>query len=222
VNVWYGNSVAGIPTGTLGFYTASHCSTYQAQNDGTVYRQGGANIAFEAWDPPFFTYGTNTVCTPGYRCRYSDVLFAQYYAGVDRSQGVVATTTYMGSGRNVAGSTIINGSLSYNGILPYPTVGTYVDKVGFGSGWTEGRVAHTCTDYYDPYSRIGILCQDQVDAFAAPGDSGSPVFQRGFYNTSFAGILWGRTDPVNDPGGFIYSNVNRLAQEMGTNVTYTP
>ena len=214
VNVWYYS--------TPGFYTASHCSAVQFATEGTVYSQGGSRIGFEAYDPPSFNFTTNPACTPGYHCRYSDALFAQYDPNPNRSQGVVATTLYYGSGLGSAhaGSTTINGQLSYNSVLPYPTVGTYLDKVGFASGWTEGRVSHTCTDYYDNVSRVGILCQDQVDAYVTNGDSGSPVFQRGFYGTSFAGILWGRVDPVQ--GGFIYSNVNRLAQDLGAGVTYTP
>jgi hypothetical protein len=218
VNVWYGNSTVGIPTGTPGFYTASHCSTTYGGPDHTAYTQGGSAIGSEGFDPSFFDYFTYTGCPLTYRCRWSDVLFAAYNAGVSRSQGVVATTTVRGSGLGNSGSIIINGQLSYNSTLPYPTVGIYLDKVGRTSGWTNGRVSATCVNVFDEYSKIGILCQDQVDSYAAPGDSGSPVFQWTFYNTSFAGILWGKTDN----GGFYYSNVNRIAQEMGTNVTYTP
>jgi hypothetical protein len=223
VNVWYGNSAAGIPSGTPGFYTASHCSTSFGQTDGTAFTQSGESIGREQYDPPYFTNAQYSGCpiyNPGipsttYKCRWSDVLFVGYNAaGLNRSQGVVATTDYPNSG-----SIVIWGQATYNSILPYPTVGQVLNKIGSTTGWTSGAVRYTCRDYPNYYTGTAVLCQDEVSGTANYGDSGSPVFQNGYPNTAFAGILWGMT---SDGTGFIYSNVNRIAQEMGGSVTYTP
>lgn len=218
-NVWYSNLAVGVPVGTPGFYTASHCSNTRFSTEGTVYSQGGSRIGYEMYDAPTFTSAYNTRCPVGYPCRWSDVTFVAYDSGVSRHQGYLAQTTYRGFGNWNAGSTTINSSapeFQITGSWP-PSVGTYLDKVGRTTGWTTGQVSSTCADFYS--SGTYLLCQDQVEAFADGGDSGSPVFHfNGGSSVSFSGIVWGKTFT----GAFIFSNTDRIAADMGSGVTYTP
>jgi hypothetical protein len=222
VNVWYTNLAVGIPIGTPGFFTASHCSSTQGSTDGTVYTQGGAGIGYEAWDPPFFTNAQNTVCPAGWRCRWSDVAFAANYAGVSRHQGALVQTLYRSLGIQNSGSLDINPSSSEFTITggTYPVQGMYLDKVGMATGWTSGPVDRTCANVYIGSDGIAILCQDVVVAKVGGGDSGSPVFRwTGQTTAAFAGILWG-WDSIT--GGFYFSNTDRIQADMGTGITYGP
>jgi hypothetical protein len=219
VNVWYTNWAQGIPVGTLGFYTASHCSTTWGGTDNTVYSQGGQRIGQERWDPPYFTSAQNTRCPVGNQCRWSDVSFVAYDTGVNRRQGAVAQTLYRGFGPWQAGSIDINPSspeFIYWGTTT-PAVGTYLDKVGRTTGWTVGSVSRTCADYST--SGRTFLCQDQVEAYADGGDSGSPVFKMlSSTGAAFGGIVWAKTGA----GGFIFSNLDRIQADLGGGVTYGP
>ena len=220
VNVWYSNVADGVPVGTPGFYTASHCSSVRGGTDGTVFSQGGARIGYEMWDPPFFTNAYDYRCPVNVQCRWSDVAFAAYDAGVDRHQGALAQTLYRGFGPWQSGSLDINSAtpefiLYYT--APLPVVGMYLDKVGRTTGWTTGAVSRTCVDYF--IGGADVLCQDQVEAYADSGDSGSPVFQWISQTTAaFSGIVWARTGT----GAFVFSNLDRIAADMGSGVTYGP
>jgi hypothetical protein len=216
VNVWYSNLAVGVPVGTPGFFTASHCSNTYGGTDGTVYSQGGSRIGYEMYDPPFFTNAQNTRCVVGNNCRWSDVNFVAYDAGVNRLQGYLAQTVYAGYGVWNPGSLDITGHRQING-GSWPVVGNYIDKVGRTTGWTSGQVSRTCFDVY--IGSTGMLCQDQVEAYADGGDSGSPVFQWNGQNTgAFAGIVWAKTGS----GAFIFSNQDRISNDMGYGTTYTP
>jgi hypothetical protein len=219
VNVWYTNWAQGIGVGTPGFYTASHCSTTSAVTDGTVYLQGGTRIGFERFDPPFFTNAANTRCPVGYNCRWSDVAFAQYDSGTDGHHGAAAQTLYRGFNNWNPGSLDINsGSPEFTlNQTALPVVGQYMDKVGRTTGWTTGQVSRTCADYF--VAGHYTLCQDQVEAYADGGDSGSPVFQwTGQTTAAFSGIVWAKTGT----GAFVYSNLNMIANDMGSGVNYGP
>jgi hypothetical protein len=221
VNVYYTNLAVGIPVGTPGFFTASHCSSTQGTTDGTVFTQGGTGIGYEAWDPPFFTNAQNTACRAGYRCRWSDVAFAANYNGVSRHQGALVQTLYRSLGTQNSGSLDINSSSPEFAIIggTYPVQGMYLDKVGRTTGWTSGPVDRTCTDVYLG-DGTGTLCQDVVVAKVGGGDSGSPVFRwTGSTTAAFAGILWGWDSQT---GGFYFSNTDRIQADMGTGITYGP
>jgi hypothetical protein len=220
VNVWYTNYAQGIPVGTRGFYTASHCSTTYGGTDGTVFSQGGVQIGHEAWDPPFFTNAQNTLCPANMFCRWSDVAFAAYDAGVNRLQGAVAYTYYRGFGLGQTGSLDIHPNQPSRTLTQTttPVVGTYLDKVGRTTGWTTGAVLATCIDR-TVTPTVRILCQDQVSAEAQGGDSGSPVFRwTGQTTGAFAGIVWYR----NQDGTYLFSNLDRIQADMGNGVTYGP
>ncbi len=217
VNLWYTNTARNIPTGTPGFFTASHCSATQGNTDNTVYSQGGTRIGFERWDAPFINSTRDTRCPPNTNCRYADVTFVQYDAGVDRYQGGLAQTLFRGFDRNQNGSIDLNPDAPTFRIIgnTSPAVGSYLNKVGRTSGWTSGQVSRTCADY--TFNGIVTLCQDQVEADADGGDSGSPVFT--FVNDSdarFAGIVWAQTSE----GGFIFSNRSRIQAHLGGGMTY--
>lgn len=218
VNVYYSNPAAGISTGTKGFFTNSHCTATEGATDGTVYSQGGSPIGYERWDPPFFTATENSRCASGWNCRWSDVAFVAYNAGVSRQQGAVAQTLFPGTGTDF-------GSLDINPDNPRfmltqthsPVVGVYLDKMGHASGWTSGPVTGTCVDRY--VGSFGRLCQDRVQAKAVAGDSGSPVFQQtGTGTAAFAGIAW----LTNGTTTYYFSNVTRIRYDMGSGITYTP
>jgi len=225
VNVWYTNFSQGISTGTPGFYTAGHCSTTRFATDGTVFSQGGTRIGYERWDPPPFTSALTSACPPGAYCRWSDVAFAQYDdPNVDRHQGSVAQTAWRGFGNSQPGSLDIVTEYVLNATTT-PVVGDYLDKVGRTTGWTSGQItqaqpgqiAHTCGDFF--IGGYDILCQDQVEAFADSGDSGSPVFaELTQTSAAFAGIVWAK----DNNGAFIFSPIDRIAADMGGYVTYGP
>lgn len=216
VNVWYTNFSQGISTGTPGFYTAAHCSSTRFGTDGTVFSQGGSRIGYERWDPPTFTSSWTSACPVNTQCRWSDVAFAQYDSGVDRHQGAIAQTAWRGFGNFQSGSLDINTEYTLPGTT-MPVVGNYLDKVGRTTGWTTGQVSHTCTDYF--IGGYWVLCQDQVEAFADSGDSGSPVFSELTQTTAgFSGIVWAK----DGYGAFIFSNLDRMAADMGGYVNYGP
>jgi hypothetical protein len=217
VNVLYTNLANGVPVGTPGFYTASHCSDVQSSTEGTVFSQGGTRIGYEMWDPPFFI---GAPCAGNTQCRYSDVTFVAYDAGVSRHQGYLVQTLYRGFGLGQLGSIDINSTtpeFTVQSTAQYPVQGLYFDKIGRTTGWTAGAVSQTCVDYTFP--AYTILCQNKVDAFASGGDSGSPAFQEvNQTSIAFGGIVWFATAD----GGFVFSYLDQIGQDMGTGVTYGP
>jgi hypothetical protein len=220
INVLYTNLSHGIQQGTPGFYTASHCSEHQAngdQPDTTVFYQGGVRIGQEAWDPPFFT---GSPCPGDRECRWSDVTFVAYDAGVSRHQGYLAQTNYRGFGLGQPGSLDINPTTP-EFVAQYapqtPVVGMYLDKVGRTTGWTDGTVSQTCVD--QDMVTFKILCQYKVNMDAGEGDSGSPTFQWiDQTHVAFSGIVWYATGD----GGLLFAYVDQIAQDMGTWVNYGP
>ena len=146
--------------------------------------------------------------------------FVAYDAGVSYHKGYLAQPLYRGFGLGQPGSIDINPTtpeFTAQYAPQSPVQGMYLDKVGRTSGWTTGTVSRTCVDYTFP--SYTILCQDEVGAFADSGDSGSPVFQWvNQTNVAFSGILWYAT--AN--GGFVFSYVDRIGQDMGYWVNYGP
>ena len=78
-------------------------------------------------------------------------------------------------------------------------------------------MSHTCVDYQ--FANFTILCQNEVDAFADGGNSGSPVFQWvNQTSAAFSGIVWLRTGR----GTYVFSYVDQIANDMGSWVNYGP
>ena len=230
VNAYYSNTYVGVPVGTSGFFTASHCSVSQGATDGTVWSQGGVRIGYEMYDPPFFTQAQYAGCPPLNNCRWSDVTFAAYDAGVNRQHGAIAQTldktTQWDNGtiqNALAGSRIIKTTwptFTINQTTTPPVMGVYWDKVGRTTGWTSGPVARTCTDAYvsqDGFATWNRLCQEYVSFFSQGGDSGGSVFvPTGQTTAAFAGIVWFWS------GRFTYvSSIDRIRDDFGYGIHYS-
>ena len=71
--------------------------------------------------------------------------------------------------------------LTITGIVNTPAAGETLDKVGMTTGWTDGRVNHTCmdVDYPSDYipQNVTLKCQYSVRAGSDHGDSGAAVFR---------------------------------------------
>lgn len=226
-NVWYGNIANGVPVGTEGFYTASHCSaTPYDSSDHTVYTQGSLQIGHKVFDPPTFTPATNSSCLPSYnKCRWSDVAFCAYDSGVSISHGVLAQTLFRGVGPGAANSGSID--LNMTGTWTFtitntviPVFGTTLERVGRGSGWTEGNVSNTCADVQENIggATVVILCAVRVGAFATFGDSGGPVFQiLSSGRFAFSGIVF---STALDGTNYQYADIDQIARDMGIGVNY--
>ncbi|MBA2291324.1 MAG: hypothetical protein H0W15_02585 [Gemmatimonadales bacterium] len=189
--------------GLYGFVTAGHCSQFEANgvNSSTAIYQNnftsGDYIGYEYIDTPFFSCngGANT-------CRYSDAMYVRYspnnsstfYAGKKIAETSPVGTTGSG-GLNVARYRLSAGNSNM-------TIGLVVRKTGRTSGTTEGTVSATCVDKVPSAGKI-LLCQDVVDGWSRPGDSGAPVYWPDGFDFSnlnakvyHAGILWGG-DTIN-------------------------
>ncbi|HEX6747253.1 MAG TPA: hypothetical protein VF092_08120 [Longimicrobium sp.] len=226
LNVWYSNPGVNVPVGTAGFFTASHCSSVIGGTDGSIERQGGVQIGHELYDPAFFDHAAYAGCPTTNHCRWSDVSFFSYDAGVSWQLGAVARTLYRGVGLFQTGSIDVDAANPRFTLVAgaSPAVGTYLSKVGRTTGWTEGPVAQTCADVLQRVGDHLLLCQDRVDAYAIGGDSGSPVFQWTYSGSSayVAGIVWGRTLDANDQpaGGLWFSNTARISSDFGYGITW--
>ena len=181
-------------SGVDGFVTASHCSATMGTVDGSAYHQPDPAapmtpsnfIGTETFDPPFLPGGS---CPAGRRCRFSDSTFVAMAQGITGHQGQIVNP----SDPNFPGNFSIQAdTLSLSG--------DSVMKVGRTTGYTGGKVDSTCVDLIEFDSKgndtgITLLCQNVGLVFAAPGDSGGPVFQypggSDPYNVLLAGVLWG-------------------------------
>ncbi len=203
--------------GVEGFVIPSHCTSVQGGVEGTVYHQpvasGSTNyIGEETADPTYFTHAP---CPAGRRCRYSDSAFAQRDGAVSADLGSLARTTGLGS-IDIAGSYQIVGTVSS------PMFGQVLNKVGRTTGWSQGMVIGTCSDFnvsqggHD--TGITMLCQDEVAANVGAGDSGSPVFRITnsplINDVSLYGILWGGNGTGTE---FVFSNMGNMqrSDELG-------
>lgn len=217
--------INGIYNGTsnnAGFLTASHCTTYSwwhtSNRVGQPSHRVADEIAEEMVDPYVFTNAQNPNCpvtTPlenGWEnitgCRWSDAAFYRYLDSVRATAWggpTIHTTTYVNY--NGFGSTIINGNLPVTADAPYPVVGTFVNKMGATSGWTNGAVLEngwrgatraTCINMTGagnhPDDRLTLLlCQDTSDLWLEAGDSGAPVYTMYTDHVEWIGIVWGES-----------------------------
>ena len=217
-----------------GFITASHCSYDPVGTaipgsgmHGTDMWQnlccGSNKIADEAIDPPRFT---GAGCPAGSTCRLSDALWADYTSDTYYSGKRVAETTVIGSGSTPGSTTFaLSRPAPQSASLP---VGLTVRKTGQATGTTQGRVATHCIDLAYPAPNVWLLCQDQVDAPSAKGDSGSPIYFGFNYADPnapvyHAGILWGGVIPCQQGGNLcVTTRLNlsgwyNIASDLGVN-----
>jgi hypothetical protein len=170
-------------------------------------------IGTEVRDPAYFEFSSG--CPLGYPCRYSNASRAAYASGVSFSLGRIART----SGPNISSDPTnnpktITGSFSITG-EGNASVGVTVNKVGYRTGWTRGRVTNSCVNILATNGAV-FLCQNIVAAGVGAGDGGSPVF-KGTTGVTLAGILWGR----NDTGTlYAYSPLRNIERELGLLTTF--
>jgi hypothetical protein len=100
-------------------------------------------------------------------------------------------------------------------------VGLPVNKVGKKSGWTMGYVTKTNVSLVVAYQADGrkprrvLLDQVQTDMQIEPGDSGSPVFTGGWFDTWYLlGLAHGR--PAGDPTTSWYSPMSGIRRDFGS------
>jgi hypothetical protein len=138
---------------------------------------------------------------------------------VSNSLGRLAQTTWRSMSAGVAGSTDINPS--YPDFFVRSTTssfpaGTYLDKMGATTGWTSGAISQTCVDRNQIGANL-LLCQDQVLAYAAGGDSGSPVFVwTSQIDVSLGGIVWA----AEGTNRFWFSSIRNLKKDFGSAITF--
>jgi hypothetical protein len=200
------NGIYNNTTGNAGFLTASHCTQRAWQHTANMVGQPTSHwtdhIAQEYADPYSFTGGYCPIPyphAPGWDafegCRWSDAAFYRYLPSV-RSVAwggpTIHTTTYRDHG--MPGSVIINGYLPVVRDAPYPVAGTFVNKMGAATGWTDGYVRFTCVNEQNKAGDqppVLLLCQDAADLLIGSGDSGGPVYAKYSTYTEWIGILWG-------------------------------
>jgi hypothetical protein len=201
--------------------TNSHCTSQLFGTDATptLFYQNivtsGDLVGNETSDPPSF-------CVfPGHCGRYSDAAMVTYGAGVSFQLASIARPLSHSDTWGVAGSVVINGSnphFNITGEQLYPVAGDYVDKVGYRTGWTRGRLNNTCVDLW------GVdggwrFCSDQAAYYTDHGDSGSPVFiDPGDGNSiTLVGINWG-----SDGSQAAFSPLGGIRQDFGFIKTFNP
>lgn len=189
--------------GQAGFVTNSHCTNTTGGVEGTVFHQaiisGVTNrVGVETVDPQFFTGWPCVNSLYGKKCRRSDSAFVRRDGGTSQSTPLAsAELGYIASPQ--PNSLTVLGKYKIVAEVPVPIEGEYLNKVGKTTGLTGGEVCDTCVDINVKDTDITLICQDRVEGFAKPGDSGSPVFT---WNSAslppgadppakLYGILWG-------------------------------
>jgi hypothetical protein len=197
------------------FLTNSHCTRVQGSIAAPLTRYfqhlSPNEIGTEVEDPRFFTGGA---CPAFRRCRYSDAARAVYNAATSATFRGIARTSGVGS-ITIVGSWVITAEAT-------PVVGQTLNKVGRTTGWSLGRVTHTCVTVNVSGTNITHLCQDIVRANVGAGDSGSPVFRRltsTGTNVALNGLLWGGTT-IRGATHFILSRMSLIERELGALATF--
>ena len=179
------------------FITNSHCTNVTGGGEATIIYQSGGNwfgwdrIGVEEEDP---VYQPNIAgCPVGRSCRRSDsarISFDnQSMAGGYRDvQGAanwcMLPVTY-------CDLTTTNAAIRGLG-QTVAIVGDGITKTGRTSGATFGLVTRVGVTVNVAGSTHALLNQSMVNAFAAPGDSGSPAYSWiTDYQQYFAGLVWG-------------------------------
>lgn len=190
--------------GDTAFVTNSHCSTTSMALDSGTFRQNtsGPTIGLEVFDrAPFDGYvdfGEGYDCSDPPGCRPSDSQLSEYYDTVATFHGKIARTLYPSTSASAGSLTLHSPSSFYidqKRMMSSMYVGQTVDKVGRTTGWTRGTVTQLCVDVEG--ETTNRICQTGTSLWAAPGDSGSPVFVTlSSSHVALTGLLWGR-DSLN-------------------------
>ncbi len=229
-------------SGTKGFIVSGHCTEenqYTGGVQGTNFYQPSSNppsnsnlIGTEVTDPPFTSSPSPLAwaCAEGQLCRLSDSAFVAKPAGVKRNLGKIAKPTAPGGTLKVDHQNkfrIVNDST-------VTAVGDIVWKVGAATGYSDGKVTHTCEKVAHPDDPIQdpddarriLLCQHIVEnlagGIAAEGDSGAPVFKvtnsPNAGDVALLGILYGGnltgTAFGFSPIGNVYTELSLIEAEV--------
>jgi hypothetical protein len=214
--------------GVQGFVTASHCTTTMGVVDGieTYQPQSGLfgvnKIGQETVDPSFYPCVSLGISYT--RCRTSDSAFFQYNYSISPSSfQKIHTTAYWAWYPMLISNILpyeINGSRNVVGTGTV-SVGENIGKVGRTTGGTIGAVLNTCQEslIYPNY----FPCQTIVQAGAAPGDSGAPVFK--FYGADALAVGLLTAGPIltngdytsqNNPGHwYSFAPIQNVINELG-------
>jgi hypothetical protein len=193
----------------------SHCTTQQGVLEHSVLDIGSytsgpwifQELVGEVADPALFS------CALGPKCRRSDAALFRYTYPAHANFGKIILTTIVGT--TSAGSQVVADKRTI-GFEAAPLMGQTLWKTGLFSGTTKGPVSGTCVNTVAT-TGVGYLCQATVDAWAQPGDSGSPVWSADVTPSGLYGILWGRT---TSPLRFYFSSIANIHQELGAFTTF--
>ena len=207
------------------FVTAAHCAYPVVGNDGDIFYQDtigpGKRVGAEYLNPSYYACLPTGQSVQSNYCLDADVALVLYDDTVDWSYGHIART--MGSGQ-YSGSTAIDPQqsrwwITQEALPNQMLVGDTVHKLGYTTGWTFGAITNACKDVSaaqpSPFILYWLICQHEVDAGAAGGDSGSPVFQvLGAGKIAIGGVLWGGTSE----GPIYYSSISRIEDALGGHI----
>jgi hypothetical protein len=172
--------------------TASHCGRQGHVDSGLNYSQPDTlqpPYGHEAEDPPFEPCDTVT-------CRASDANLStsseEVSARIARPYGPPGGVVNMGD-------SIIDVAHPFWEVagIGTPAGNEIVDKVGIGSGWSEGALHITCETRWimpDPITgtKRKLTCQYTAQYMSIGGDSGAPTFRiNADGKTTLLGINWG-------------------------------
>jgi hypothetical protein len=224
--------------GGMYFVTNAHCALPWGSVTGATASQplfvAGAEIGYEVVDPPFAAMPGEPLCPTGVLCRWSDAALFKYYSGVSTSWKIARTEYPARSYQHPGSLTIAQppewGDVAYEfyvyNELPawQYAVGQYIDKVGYTTGWTGGKIAQTCLTIFNGGTRL--LCQYSVDDYysvgadlVGGGDSGSPAFMLHttdsdppITNVWIAGVVHSMTP---NPYKFYFSPISGVKADLG-------
>lgn len=214
------------------WFTASHCTEWATSvTDGTRFYNPNDSSEDYFIGNERYDRGTHSifVCGPHRRCRYSDAAIIELPQNVTRRFRGIARTEYSSTGWGISGSLVIDNDNPFFNITydrPTRAEGMWLNKVGQTTGWTRGRIIDTSrtirwTGRNVPSKWPYYYLLNQVvveDMYAAPGDSGSPVFEtRESNNVWLHGILWGIHPPGHPdlPETIVYSPMSGVRKDLG-------
>ena len=201
--------------------TASHCTPFKWELDGSVMRTSdGAVIGDEIADPAPAWCGDTA-------CRYSDAALFDLRENVSYRRGAIARTIDVSYTWGTPGSLDVDQNDNFLAVLyvlipSQVSQGLMLFKTGASTGTTGGNVSNTCTDIQASDFRIH-RCSVVAGYYTGPGDSGSPVYQPNSQQAYLVGIFWGNNGESS--AASYYSNAE---SELGgpfnalTNVAVSP
>ncbi len=201
--------------GEDGFVTAGHCteanSDWGEGNVGTEFYQPTVSnnnlVGEETIDPAFSDSYSN--CPDDTVCRLSDSAFISLDSDASQNLGKIARPVSLGS-------RVVHHDIKFRitDEVSHVAIDQFVSMVGRSSGWQSGRITKTCTHYSAGPGLL--LCQNEIDLDAGPGDSGAPIFSitnsPNTYDVDLLGVYWGQIDDnaYYSPIGGVYYDLGRF------------